>query len=183
MMLKFLIGLSLILSPVLQEKKWVKTKVNDNISFLLPKDFYAMTPEDIAQRYPSVRSPIGAYTNADRLIDVSVKVSATQWAEDDIELASKFFKSSILNLYDQVNFTREEVEMINDKKFAVFEFDTRIAGEEFSLETRQSVRKYNYVQYVIHGGETLVFSLQCPSELREECRAIASRMMASIEVK
>jgi hypothetical protein len=182
-MIKLYIITCLFFIPVLQDTRWVRTNVNDEISLMLPKDFYAMTPEDIAQRYPSVRSPIGAYTNPDRVIDVSVKVSATQWGENDIELASKFFKSSIMNLYDQVNFTREELVEIDGKNYAVFEFDSRISGEEFALETTRAVRNYNYVQYVIHGGQTLVFSLQCPSPLRESCEAMGRRMMESIKLK
>lgn len=182
-MIKLYIILCLLISPVVQETKWVRTKVNEEISLKLPRDFYAMTPEDIAQRYPSVRSPIGAYTNPDRVIDVSVKISATQWAEDDIELASKFFKSSILNLYDQVNFTKEGLVEIDGRNYAVFEFDSRIAGEEFALETTRAVRNYNYVQYVIYGGQTLVFSLQCPSPMRESCQAMGRQMMESIKLK
>ncbi len=182
-MFKFLVGALIVCLPVIQETKWVKTKVNDEITMSLPKDFYAMTPEDIAQRYPSVRNPIGAYTNPDRVIDVSVKVSATQWREEDIELASSFFKSSILNLYDRVTITQESIEEINGRKFAVFEFDSRIEGEQYALESRESIRKYNYVQYVIDGGETLVFSVQCPSQMKEQCKETAHKIMKSVVVK
>ncbi len=182
-MTKFFIGVLLVLLPMAQEAKWNKTKVNDQITLELPRDFFAMTPEDIAQRYPSVRNPIGAYTNSERLIDVSVKESATQWGEDDIELASSFFKSSIMNLYDRVNLTRESIEEIDGKRFAVFEFDSRIEGETYALETRESIRKYNYVQYVISGGKTLVFSVQCPSSMKETCQPLARRVMESVRLK
>lgn len=182
-MMKFFVGLLLVCLPLAQDTKWSKVKVNEDITFELPRDFQAMTPEDIAQRYPSVRQPIGAYTNADRVIDVSVKVSATQWAENDIELASSFFKSSIMNLYDRVNLSRESIEEIDGRRYAVFEFDSRIEGEQYALETRESVRKYNYVQYLIHGGKTLVFSVQCPSAMKESCQPLARRIMESVRVK
>jgi len=182
-MTKFFIGVLVILAPFTQEAKWNKTKVNDQIVLELPRDFYAMTPEDIAQRYPSVRNPIGAYTNNDRLIDVSVKESATRWGENDIELASSFFKSSIMNLYDQVRISRESIEEIDGKRFAVFEFDSRIEGEAFALESQESIRKYNYVQYVINGGKTLVFSVQCPSSMKEACQPVARRVMESVRLK
>ncbi len=182
-MLKFLLGILIVLLPLTQDVKMVKTKVTDDITLMLPKDFYAMTPEDIAQRYPSVRKPIGAYTNDDRLMDVSIKESATQWKEEDIELAAEFFKSSIFNLYDKVEMNHESIEEINGRKFAVFEFDSRIEGENNELQNRQAVRKYNYVEYLVSGGKTLVFSVQCPANMKDTYKETAHAIMNSVKVK
>src|ERR1700754_2637221 len=93
-----LLILLLALVMVSAATKLVKTKVNDQITVSLPADFFAMTPEDIAQRLPSVRAPLGAYTNQDRVVDFSVNISATQWPDADQAIAQKFFKSSLYNL-------------------------------------------------------------------------------------
>jgi len=76
-----------------------------------------MTQDDIAQRYPSVRAPLGAFTNVDRDSDFSVNISATQWPDEDIELAAQFFKSGIHNLYDRVDFISQGIHIVNKKKF------------------------------------------------------------------
>ena len=111
--------LLLMVAPYLQEGKWTKTKVNEDITVRLPPDFYEMTPSDIAQRYPSVRQPLGAWTNDQRLVDISIKISATQWRYSDTPMAKEFFKASVMNLYDKVEFDQDLVEEINGKNFIV----------------------------------------------------------------
>ncbi|MFM8738893.1 MAG: hypothetical protein ACKOC0_01670, partial [Cytophagales bacterium] len=58
-----------------------KTKITEGITVLLPSTLSVMTPEDIVQRYPSVRSPLAAYTDVNRTADFSVNISATQWPD------------------------------------------------------------------------------------------------------
>lgn len=173
--------LLLLVAPHLPQGKWTKTKVNENITVRLPPDFYEMTPSDIAQRYPSVRQPIGAWTNDQRLVDISIKVSATQWRYSDTPMAKEFFKSSVYNLYDKVEFTQDKVEEINGKNFIVFEFDSRIEPDQ-TLENRQAVRKYNYVMYLIQGGQTYVFTIQAPARYKEEWQETANTFMHSVKV-
>ena len=163
--------------------KMVKTKVNDSITLMLPDEFYTMTPEDIARRYPSVRSPLGAYTIASLMADFSVNISATRWRESDIDMAKNFFKSGIYNLFDKVNMIRDEVQMINGKQYVIFEFDSRINGDPSSLESRQPIRRYNYVQYLLINGKTIVFSFNCDARIKEQWQQAAGEIMASIKVK
>ncbi|MCA6079131.1 hypothetical protein [Fulvivirga sedimenti] len=181
-MTKFFLVLVLIFSPFTQEGKWTKIKVGENITMSLPEDFYEMTPQDIAQRYPSVRRPLGAYTNSQRLADISIKISATQWRSTDTPIAKDFFKSSVMNLYDRVDFTKEVIETIDGKDFIIFEFDSRINPEE-SLENRQAVRKYNYVMYLIKDMQTYVFTFQCPVQIKDQWTEKAAAIMQSVKVK
>lgn len=182
-MSKLMIFLSLILwtSPV--QDKMVKTKVTDNITISLPQNFYAMSEQDIAQRYPSVRKPIGAYTNDARLVDLSVNVSATRWREQDVEMAKDFFKASLFNLYDKVDLIQEDIKTINKKQFIVFEFESRINGDQFSLDKKNPVRTYTYIQYLIMKGKTIVFSFNCPIHLKDKWQPVAPEIMNSIKVK
>ena len=108
--------------------KLVKTKVADGITVSLPADFYAMAPDDIAQRFPSVRAPLGAYTNQDRVVDFSANISATQWPDADLEVARQFFKSGLMNLYDKVDVIEEGIQVVNKKKYIFFEFESYVRG-------------------------------------------------------
>src|SRR5258708_1290562 len=92
--------------------KLVKTKVADGITVSLPADFYLMPPDDVAQRFPSVRAPLGAYTNQDRVVDFSANISATQWPDADLEIARQFFKSGLMNLYDKVDVIEEGIQVV-----------------------------------------------------------------------
>lgn len=182
-MLKTIILTTLLVAFVTDNEKLVKTKVTENITVSLPKSFFEMTPSDIAQRYPSVRKPIGAYTNEERLVDFSVNVSATQWRSTDVNIAKDFFKASIINLYDRVDFINEEIKIIDDRKFIVFEFDSRINGDSQSLEGTGPVRGYSYVQYLISQGKTIVFSFNCPIQRKMTWQATAQEVMNSIKIK
>ncbi|MEJ2005374.1 MAG: hypothetical protein P8X57_10505 [Cyclobacteriaceae bacterium] len=181
-MIKFFVAAALVIFPIFQDGKWKKVKVGENITMSIPDEFYDMTPEDIAQRYPSVRSPLGAYTNSQRLVDISVKVSATQWRTEDTPIAREFFKSSIMNLYDRVDFSKEAVETINGKDFIVFEFDSRINPDQ-TLENRAAVRKYNYVIYRIQDMTTYVITFQCPVQLKDRWQDSAEEIMQSVKIK
>jgi hypothetical protein len=111
------VAFSLVVFFIAADKaKLMKVKVNDAITVSVPKDWLPMQDEDIAQRYPSVRAPLLAYTNQERVADFSVNVSATQWPDDDIELAKKFFKAGLVNVFDRVDMIEEGVREIRGKK-------------------------------------------------------------------
>lgn len=178
-----LLILLLALGVVASVSKLVKTKVNDQISVSLPADFFAMTPEDIAQRLPSVRAPLGAYTNQDRVVDFSVNISATQWPDADQEIAAKFFKSALYNLYDKVDMISEGVQEIHKKKFICFEFESRINANRRVEGGSEPLLKYTRIQYLVEEGRTLVFSFSCPRTMREEWQDLSSDIMKSVRVK
>ena len=182
-MIKLMIFLSALLWIVPAQQKMVKTKVTDNITLMLPEDFYAMSPDDIAQRYPSVRKPIGAYTNSSRMVDFSVNESATRWREQDTPMAKDFFKASLLNLYDEVEMIQEGVRTINKRNYIYFEFDSTIEGDKYSLDKKNPVRTYTYIQYLIMNGKTLVFSFNCPYKFKDKWKEAAGEVMESIKVK
>jgi hypothetical protein len=163
--------------------KLVKTKVNKEITVSLPADFAPMTNEDIAQRYPSVRAPLGAYTNTDRVVDFSVNISATQWPDTNADMAKKFFKAGITNLYDRVEFIDEGSREIKKKKFVYFEFVSRVNGNKRQLGEQQSIQRYTYIQYLVEPKRTLVFTFACPKEMKEDWQQVAREVMKSVAVK
>lgn len=165
------------LAPV----KWVKTKLPNGITVSIPDQLTPMTPDDLAQRFPSVRAPLGAFTNNDRLADFSINISATTWPDGDVDMAGKFFKASLQNLYHRVDFVDEGIKTIKKKKFIYFEFESRIVGERKQGLT-DAVLKYTYIQYLVQKDRTLVFTFSCPKDLREEWQPVAHEMMNRIRV-
>lgn len=161
----------------------VKTRVTSDISVSLANELMPMTPEDIAQRYPSVRAPLGAYTNELRIVDFSINTSATQWTEKDTELAQKFFKAGITNLYDRVDYINEGVAMLNKKKFIFFEFNSRMNGDKRAQGSAEPVLKYHYVAYLVQNKRTLVFSFSCPRALQGEWQPTAREMFSTLRVR
>ncbi len=174
---------TLLLITSLAPTKLIKTKLAEGITVSIPFELKAMSTEDIAQRYPSVRAPLGSFTNEERLVDFSVNISATQWPDADFTMAQKFFKSGINNLHDRVEWIGEGVQEIHNRKFVYFEFVSRVNGSKRELGEQQAVQRYVYIQYFIEPGRTLVFSFSCPKELREQWQPLAKAMMKSVRVK
>lgn len=163
--------------------KLVRTKITDDVTVSIPQGFFPMTPEDITQRLPSVRAPLGAYTNEDRVVDFAVNISATQWPDGNREIAAKFFKASLFNLYDKVTIISEGIHEIRRKPFIYFEFESRINASKRSEGTAETVMKYTYIQYLVEPGRTLVFSFNCPKAVKDDWQPIAHEVMKSIRVK
>ena len=162
--------------------KLIKTKIGDGITISLPSTLAPMATDDIAQRYPSVRAPLGAFTNVDRDSDFSVNISATQWPDADIELAAQFFKSGIHNLYDRVDFISEGIHTVNKKKFIFFEFESRVNGNKMKETERQAIFRYAYVQYYIGKDRSLVFTFSCPKDRKPEWQETVQAMMKTIKI-
>jgi len=160
--------------------KMTKTKLSDNISCLLPQNMHPMIEGEVIRRLPSARKPIAAYTDESQLVDFSVNMAATQWAEKDIEIAQSFYKSSILNLYDDVKFIKEEIVTINKKQFIVFEFLSLVQGDDLTMKP---LRKYSYVQYALYNSQALVFGFNCPAQLRTKWQETAGKIMNSVKIK
>ena len=165
------------------QPKLVKTKVGDNITVMIPETWKPMDALDFTERYPSVRAPLAAFTNAERMADFSVNISATQWPDANLELAQKFFKSSLVNMFDRVEFVEEGVHEVNKKKYVYFIFESRVNGNRSAVGETDPVTRYSYVQYLIEPKRTLVFSFSCPRKLRSEWEETAKQMMKSIKVK
>lgn len=165
------------------EPRLVKTKIAEGITVSLPKSFRPMDELDFTQRYPSVRQPIAAFTNEEREVDFSVNLSATQWPDSNLELARKFFKSSIYNLFDGLEMIDEGIHQVHGRDFIYFEFESRIKGDKSDLSLQEPVLKYTYIQYLVEPGRTLVFSFHCPRRLRADWQPTAHTIMKSIKLK
>lgn len=181
--MRFLLFLVVFLVCGFLPANLVKTKITDGITVSLPAEFFPMTPDDIAQRLPSVRAPLGAYTNMDRVVDFSANISATQWPDGDIEVAREFFKAGLMNLYDRVDMIEEGIHILKKKKFIYFEFESYIKGNKGKLGDEEPVMKYTCIQYLVQPRRTLVFTFSCPKNIREEWQETAKAVMNSVRVR
>ena len=179
---KFLILIPMIL-VAFDQPKLMKVQVSQDITVSVPKDWRPMDGLDFSQRYPSVRAPLAAYTNEDRTADFSVNISATRWPDADLEIASKFFKASLSNLFDRVTIIEEGVHEVNGKSFIYFEFESRVNGNKNQLGNADPVLKYTCVQYLVQPERTLVFSFNCSRSNRAAWEDAAKAMMKNIKVK
>jgi len=180
-MIRILLLVLLVFAPDVKPKL-TKTKVTKNITMLTPSDWTQMEAEDLIQRYPSVRAPLAAYTSPDRMSDLAVNVSATQWPDGNLKMASQFFKASLMNLFDKVDIISEGIKTIHKKQFIYFEFESRMNGNPKVEAAREPILKYSYVMYLIEGDRTTVFSFNCPRNMREEWQDVARQIMSSVKV-
>jgi len=177
----FLFGIAFLL--IAAGPRLVKTKVGDRITVSIPESFFPMTPEDITQRMPSVRAPLGAYTNEDRVVDFSINVSATQWPDGNREVAAKFFKTSLYNLYDKVTMIDEGMHPVHRKEYIFFEFESRSNAAQRTEGSSEPTLKYTYIQYLVEPDRTLVFTFSCPRALKDDWQETARAVMKTVKVK
>jgi hypothetical protein len=178
-----IIFLLLSLTSFSDSPKLVKNKVGSDITWSIPEDFIAMTPEDIVQRMPSVRAPLAAYSNLERDMELTITTSATQWPDQNLPVAQSFFRSGLRNLFDRVDILKEEIKEINGKKFIVFEIETRMNGNKNNEAQKQPILKYTYIQYLVQKDRTLVFSFICPARVKSDWQPVATAIMNSVKVK
>lgn len=165
------------------EPKLKKTEVSEGITMLIPSEWRQMDGLDFSERFPSVRAPLGAYTDYNREMSLSVNISATQWPDEDAEIARDFFKSSIYNTFDRIEMINQGIYEANKHKFVFFEFESTVKGDQTALGQEQSILNYSYIQYLIGEDRALVFSFHCPRRLRQEWQETAGKIMKSVKVK
>lgn len=178
-------GLFLMTLPFLvatDKPKLVKTKLTNEITGLIPKGWIPMDAMDFSQRYPSVRKPLAAFTNEERTVDFSVNISATQWPDGDLALSQRFFKASLLNMFDRVDIIREGIKEVDNKKLIYFEFESRLNGRRDEVK-REPILTYTYIQYLIQPDKALVFSFNCPRRLKDKWAETAQEMMDGLQFK
>lgn len=161
----------------------VKKQITEKIEIHLPEDFQPMSQELMDQRYLTARKPLAAFTNERQMVDLTVSTSNTRWQVSDLPILKDFYKASLMELYDEVSFSREEIVEINGKNFVVFEFTSIVMPDDNALTARSPVRKYTRIQYTVNDGQTLVFNFTCPQAIQSRWEETANKVMRSVEIK
>jgi len=157
-------------------------KITKNITTSLPSDFGIMPDELIASRYPAQRKPIAAYTGANGLVDLVVTEKPSTFSKQDLPMLQKFYKPAILSMYSEVQFIREEVTTLNGREFLTFEFVSSVKDDDKKKNKLAPIQKYTIVQYTIENDKLLIFTFNCPANLKQEWQATANKIMRSIKI-
>lgn len=182
MKLRFSLLPFLFLLTSYQPVKYVKTKVNDAISISLPKDFILMSQTDLNSKYVSSKAPIAAYTDFSRTVDLGVNVAYSRWNQEDLEILKSFYKSTIMGLYDEVQFITEEVQEINGRDYAVFEFLASVSDDEGTTINRSSISKFVRIHYTIVKSKTVLLNFSCPGRQKDTWAPVAKEILESVKI-
>lgn len=163
----------------------VRTEIYEGISVELPEPFRPMSEALLQEKYLAARRPLAAYTDPNQQVAFGLNVSNTRWQAGDLAMLKDFFRASLLELYDEVDFIKEEIKEINGQSFAVFEFVSvvRPDEDELSFTNRKPIRQYTYIQYTIHQKKTWIFDFSLPARAQNEWQETAQEMMSSVRMK
>lgn len=173
-----------LIFPTSAQPKLSRTKVDQNISMKIPEGFLPMSQADLVNRYNAYRKPLAMYTSDDRQIDLGINENSSPWAGEDLEILRDFYRANISNLFTEVNFINDEITMIADRRFAVFEFTSKVSDEDQTFGGMKSaISKYNYIMYTIRDNKVLLFNFSAPLRAKEAWQESAKEMMESVRVK
>ena len=179
-----LIFLSLILfvSIPLQQLKYVKTKVNDDITLMLPEEFTLLTQAELNRKYVSSKAPVAVYSDFSKEVDLGVNVAFSRWNQEDLAIMKSFYKSNIMGLYDEVQFLQEEIQEIDGKQFVIFEFLSTVRDTEGTTINQSPISKYVRIHYTIVNYKTVLFNFSCPARVKEKWAPIAQSILESAKI-
>ena len=176
----FLLIAVLLVTTNVDAQKLVKTKLSDKITVHIPASFTPMSEEDKMQRYESARLPIALFTDPDRMAEFGVNHSYSLWPDKDLHLLQEFYNASILELYDKVDFIKQEITNVNGRDFAIFEFDSVVYPEN---KFQGNITKYTYLMYTISEGTTYLFNFTCEHRVKNQWQSTAQKIMKSVKLK
>ena len=165
------------------EDKFIRVEVSEDISVSLPESFQAMTEEQMQRKFLSARPPLAAYTSPDQVADFGISAANTRWQANDLPILKDFYRSSLLELYDEVDFLEEGIRTVDGVEMAFFEFTSVVKEDENAVVPKSPVRTYTYAQYAIHQDKALVFTFSCPLRRQSQWQPTAQKVMTSVKLK
>lgn len=165
------------------EDKFIRVDISEEISVNLPESFQPMTEDQMQQKFLSARPPLAAYTSPNQAADFSVSAANTRWRADDLPILKDFYRSSLLELYDEVDFIDEGIRSVDDKQVAFFEFTSVVKQNEDAIAPKPPVHRYTYAQYTIRQNKAIVFTFSCPRQRQSQWQPTAQKVMGSVKLK
>ncbi len=165
------------------EDKFIRVDISEEISVSLPESFKVMTADQMQQKFLSARPPLAAYTSPNQLADFSVSAANTRWRADDLPMLKDFYRSSLLELYDEVDFLDEGIREVDNTQVAYFEFTSMIKQDEDAIVPKPPVHRYTYAQYTIRQNKAIVFTFSCPRQRQTQWQPTAQKVMKSVKLK
>jgi hypothetical protein len=172
----------LLFAPATDLPKMKKVKLTDGITAQMPEDFRPMTDDEIAQRYFTYRKPVALFTDGRAVVDFGLNISTTTWKYEDLPILKSFYKASIMQMFTNVNMIKEEIEEINGRKYAAFEFISEVRSEPNAIVKTAPKINYTYLLYTVVGEKVHIINFTCPAANRREWQPIAQAMMKTIKI-
>ena len=163
------------------QAKLAKVTIAKKITVFLPSDFTLMPDEGIASKYPAARKPLGVYTSPNGQVDFSVNEKPSTFSDKDLPLVKDIYKASIMRMFSEVQFIRQEIKPINKKNMIVFEFVSTVKDENPN-SNKAPIKKYTIVQYYLKGQTVTIFTLNAPAQLKDSWQKTANEIMNSIKI-
>lgn len=174
----------LLFGTMLKADDFVKIKVNDFITVSLPEDFITLPQSEINRRQISARKPLLFYTDPHSEVNFTVNMSYSLWGKNDLEILKSFYRASIMNLYDEVLFIKDDIVEIGERKFARFEFESIVRDDEGAIVLQGDVEKYTLIIYtILDNNNTVLISFTCPALRKETWQQTAHEIMKRVEIE
>jgi hypothetical protein len=155
-----------------QVPKLKSRKIAEGVTASLPENFYPMSNDDIAQRYPSTKKPLCMYTDMDRAVDFGLNESKSNWAGGDLKVLQQLYKSTILSLYKKVDFIQEGIKSIKKRDYVYFEFTCEAQGNI----------KYTCLLYTVVNKKVFIFNFTCDQPQMKKWQETARAIMESVKI-
>ncbi|MFL5730230.1 MAG: hypothetical protein ACJ75J_12160 [Cytophagaceae bacterium] len=155
-----------------QAPKLKSKKIAEGVTASLPDNFYPMSNEDIAQRYPSTKKPLCMYTDMDRAVDFGLNESKSNWAGGDLKVLQQVYKSTILSLYKKVDFIQEGIKSIKKRDYICFEFTSEAQGNT----------KYTFLMYTVVNKKVFIFNFTCDQTQMKKWQETARAIMETVKI-
>lgn len=164
------------------DPKLTKLRMYKTISALAPENFRVMTDDEMASKYLTYRKPTAMFTNPENTVSFGLNISASTWNYKDLALLQSFYKSSIRQIYTDLDMIKEEIKEINGKKYIIFEFLGDVADDKETIGDRLPKPTYNYLQYTVHENNILIFNFTCAVRHHKKWQKTAEKMMNGISL-
>lgn len=165
-----------------EAQKLTTVKVGEDISLRIPDNFINMSTEDRFAKFASSKVPLAMYTSEQRNVDLGVNDNNMQWTKDDTKVVYGFYKASLQNLFDEIEFIQDTITMINGKEFIVFEFES-VVKDDNAFSSKKGLKNYTYIQYTSYNEQVLLFNFGCRARFKNEWEGVAKDIMKSVKVK
>ncbi len=163
---------------------YVKVNLSDDITIFIPQDFKQLDQEEINRRSHSPRVPLAFFSDPYNEVDFSVNMSYSIWAEKDVELLRSFYRSTLLSLYDDVDFIKDEIVEVNGRQYAEFEFVSTIRDDESSIIKKGDIKNYTLIRYtILKNNNTVLLNFTCPARKQTDWQEEARKIMDKAIIK
>ena len=99
----------------------------------------------------------------------------------DLTIEKSFYKASLGATYEEINFLKDAIVIIDKTPFMVFEFESTLVGKT-SKGVEITTKQYNYIAHGFKGKRKFIITFSCPLELKGNWQSAAQQIMDSVKI-